>query len=165
MMCAMVDLPRRDLAVPVRTALPVWSPVVLAGGVAVVVGIAGGLTGARGLLAAVGLVALVAAATALLRPPTLVVDAAGFALRTPVGERWHVAWSECGTFRAWRGDVVVWTSAAEAARHPRRAASWRRRAEADAGVVAQFGGLSALDLASLLNRYRVAADPSAAASG
>jgi hypothetical protein len=153
----MTELPRRDLAVPMRTALPMWLPVVVAGGAALAAGLAGGLAGARALLAAAGLLVLVVAAGALLRPPVLVVDAAGFALRTPLGERWRVAWAECGDFRTWRGDVVVWTSAAEATRNPRRAASWRRRADADAGMVAHFGGLTAIELASLLNGYRTAA--------
>jgi len=142
----------------VRTWLPVWLPVVLAGGVAVAAGLVGGLAGGRGLLAAVGLVAVALAAVALLRPPTLVLEADGFGLRTPLGERWRVEWSECSAFRTWRADVVVWTSAAEAARHPRRAASWHKRADADAGIVAQFGGLSAADLSTLLERYRTAAD-------
>jgi len=153
----MVALPRRELPVPLRMSLPVWLPVVLAGGIALTIGVVGGLHGGRALLAAVGLIGLALAAVAVLRPPTLVVDADGLALRTPLGERWRQPWPECGGFRTWRGDVVVWTSPTEAARHPRRAATWRKRAEADAGVVAQFGALSATDLADLLNRYRDAA--------
>jgi hypothetical protein len=157
MICGMVDLPRRELAVPIRTALPVWLPVVLAGAVAVTLGILGGLQGGRGLLAAVGLIALAVAGTAMIQPPALVLEADAFSLHTPLGERWRFAWNECDSFRVWRKDIVVWGSAAEVARHPRRAASWRKRAEADAGLVAQFGGLSATDLATLLNRYRTAA--------
>jgi hypothetical protein len=160
MMCGMVDLPRRELAVPIRTALPVWVPVVLAGGVSLTLGVLGGLQGARGLLAAVGLIALAVAGMAMTHPPVLVLEADAFSLHTPLGERWRVAWRDCDTFRAWRGDVVVWGSAAEVALHPRRAASWRKRADADAGLVAQFGGLSAADLATLLNRYRAAAPTS-----
>ncbi|HEY6796437.1 MAG TPA: hypothetical protein VI248_17310 [Kineosporiaceae bacterium] len=153
----MVELPRRELPVRPRTSLAGWLPVVLAGALALALGVAGGLHGARALLAAVGLIALAAAGVALVRPPTLVVDADGLALRTPLGERWRQRWSDCGEFRTWRGDVVVWTAAPEAARHPRSAATWRRRADADTGLVAQFGGLSATDLAALLNRYRGAA--------
>jgi len=157
MMCGMVDLPRRELAVPIRTALPVWLPVVLAGGVGLTAGVLGGMQGGRGVLAAVALLALATASVAIVRPPTLVLEAEAFSLRTPLGERWRVAWGECSAFRTWRGDVVVWDSAAETTRHPRRAAGWRKRATSDAGLVAQFGGLSATDLAALLNRYRAAA--------
>jgi hypothetical protein len=157
MMSRMADLPRRELPVPLRTWMAVWLPVVLAGAAGLVLGLIGGLHGARVLLAVAGLVALLAAAGALLRPPTLVVDAGGLALRTPLGERWRQRWPDCGEFRTWRGDVVVWTAAPEAARHPRRAATWRKRAGADTGMAAQFGSLSATDLAALLNRYRDAA--------
>jgi len=157
MMCGMVDLPRRELAVPIRTALPVWVPVVIAGGAALTLGVLGGLHGGRAVLAAVGVIALAVSGVAVAQPPMLVLEAEAFSLHTPLGERWRVAWHECDAFRTWRGDVVVWGSAAEVARHPRRAAGWRKRAEADAGIVAQFGGLSAADLATLLNRYRAAA--------
>ena len=157
MMVAMVDLPRRELPVPVRTSLPVWLPVVLAGAIAVAIAVIGGLHGGRVVLAAVGLVGVALAAVAMLRPPMLVLDGDGMALHTPLGERWRLVWRDCGEFRTWRGDVVVWTSPAEAAAHPRRARTWRKRADADAGLMAQFGGLSATDLASVLNRYRTAA--------
>lgn len=153
----MVDLARRELPVGVRTSLPVLMPVVLAGGIAVVLGVAGGLAGGPLVLGLVGLVGLVLGVFGMVRPPRLVLDEDGVALRTPIGERWRQPWAGCGEFRVWRGTCVVWDSAAEAARYPRRAASWRRRAEADAGLVAQFGGLPAADLASLLNRYRTAA--------
>ena len=52
MMCGMVDLPRRELAVPIRTALPVWLPVVLAGGVGLTAGVLGGMQGVLELLLA-----------------------------------------------------------------------------------------------------------------
>jgi hypothetical protein len=149
-----VDLPRRDLPVSLRTSLSVWVPIAVAGAAAFVVGVIGGLQGARALLAVIGVVAVGLAAVAVLRPPRLVVDVDGLALRTPLGERWRLRWPDCGEFRTWRGDVVVWAAPGEAARHPRRAAGWRRRADADTGLVAQFGGLSAPDLAALLNRYR-----------
>jgi hypothetical protein len=151
----MVDLPARELPVPVRAALPVWLPVVLAAAIAIGVGVVGGPSGGRALLASVGLLGLLLAALALLRPPTLILDARGLALRTPLGVRWRRSWSECGEFRVWR-TFVVWNGDLEAAHAPRRAAAWRKRADADAGLVAQFGGLSATDLADLLNRYRAA---------
>jgi hypothetical protein len=152
----MVALPSRELSVPVRSSLPVWLPIVPACSTAIGVGVVNGLTGGAVLLAVVGALGLLLVAVALLRPPTLVLDAAGVALRTPLGERWRLAWAECGEFRTWR-TFVVWNSAAEATRSPRRAAAWRRRAEADTGLVARFGGLSAMDLAEVLNRYRSAA--------
>ena len=155
----MVELPRRELAVPARKSLPVWSPIIVAGAVAVVVGVIEGLHGVRILLVAVGLVALVLAGVALWRPPTLVVESGGMSLRTPLGERWRVQWSECGAFRVWRRTTVVWASAAEAGRHPRSAAWWRKRADADNGLLAHFGALDAADLAALLDRYRLAAKP------
>jgi hypothetical protein len=155
----MVALPSRELAVPARSSLPVWMPIVLAGAIAIGVGVVHGLRGAALPLVVVGVLGLLLAAVALLRPPTLVVDAEGIALRTPLGERWRRPWSECDEFRTWR-TFVVWNSAEEAARYPRRAAAWRKRADADAGVVAQFGGLSSTDLAALLNRYRSATTPS-----
>jgi len=151
----MVDLPTRELPVPVRASLPVWLPIVLSGAIAVGVGVIGGLSAGKALLAAVGLIGLLLSAIALLRPPTLILDAAGLALRTPLGVRWRRAWSECGEFRPWR-TFVVWSGDLEAAHAPRRAAAWRKRADADAGLAAQFGGLSAADLADLLNRYRSA---------
>lgn len=151
----MVVLPSRELSVPVRFSLPVWSPVVLASAIAVGVGVVHGLTGGKIPLVVVGVLGLLLAAIALLRPPTLVLDATGVALRTPLGERWRRSWAECEEFRSWR-TFVVWNSAAEATRFPRRAAAWRKRAEADAGIVAQFGGLGAAELADLLNRYRSA---------
>jgi len=154
------DLPgsgstRRELPVDVRVSLTIWLPVVVAGLAAAAFGVIGGLQGGRVVMALVGLLGLALAAGAILRPPTLVLDPAGLSLRTPVGVRWRVTWASCGPFRAWR-DSVVWESQAEAAAHPRRAASWRKRAQADAGVAAQFGGLSAADLAALLNSYRTA---------
>jgi hypothetical protein len=153
----MGELSRCDLPVSLRTSLTVWSPIALAGLLGFGAGVIGGLHGARVLLAVVGVLAVGLSAVAVLRPPRLVVDAEGLALRTPLGERWRQRWPDCGEFRIWRGDVVVWTAADEAARHPRRAATWRRRADADTGLVAQFGGLSARDLAALLNRYRTTA--------
>ena len=151
----MVALPTRELAVPVRSSLPVWMPIVLASAIAVGVGVVNGLSGGTLLLTVVGLLGLLLAAVSLLRPPTLVIDAHGLALRTPLGERWRRSWAECEEFRTWR-TFVVWASPAEAERSPRRAAGWRKRAAADAGIVAQFGGLGAVDLAALLNRYRSA---------
>jgi hypothetical protein len=156
-MVIMVDLPRRELPVSLRTSLQVWLPVVLAGGIGVAIGVIGGLHGGRLLLAVVGAVAIVLGAVAVLRPPRLVLDADALALRTPLGLRWQQRWTDCGDFRTWRGDVVVWASPGEAARYPRRAATWRKRADADTGMVAHFGALSATDLATLLNRYRTAA--------
>jgi hypothetical protein len=152
----MVALPPRELPVPVRSSLPLWMPIVLASAIAVGVGVVGGLSAGKALLLVVGLVGLVLSAVSLLRPPTLVLDAEGVALRTPLGERWRRPWSECDEFRTWR-TFVIWNSPAEAARSPRRAAAWRKRADADVGLVAQFGGLSATDLAALLNRYRTGA--------
>jgi hypothetical protein len=150
-----VDLPSRELAVPLRSSLLVWLPIVLASAIAIGVSAVSGLSGGRLALAIVGLLGLVLAAIALLRPPTLVVDASGMVLRTPLGDRWRCPWDECGEFRAWR-TFVVWSSEAELARFPRRAAGWRKRADADAGLSAQFGGLTSTDLADLLNRYRSA---------
>jgi hypothetical protein len=153
----MVELPRRELAVPVRKSLPVWLPIIVAGAIAVGVGTGDGVHGARILLGVVGLVGLLLAAVSLLRPPTLVIDAEGMLLRTPLGERWRQSWSECGEFRSWQRNTVVWTSPTEAARHARSAAGWRKRADSDTGIVAHFGTLGAADLAALLNRYRSAA--------
>ena len=155
----MVELPRRELAVPVRRSLPMWLPVIVACAVAVGAGLGSGGDGARILVAVVGFAGLALAAVALLRPPTLVLDAAGFSLRTPLGERWRLAWTDCGEFRPWRGSTVVWASRAVAVRRPRSAAGWRKRAgeDADIGLASHFGGLAAVDLAALLNRYRVAA--------
>jgi hypothetical protein len=155
----MVELPRRELAVPVRRSLPMWLPVIVACAVGVGAGLGNGLEGPRALVAVIGLAGLVLAAVALLRPPTLVLDAAGFSLRTPLGERWRMAWADCGEFRPWHGSTVVWASPAEAVRRPRAAAGWRKRAgeDADVGLVSHFGGLGAVDLAALLNRYRLAA--------
>jgi hypothetical protein len=153
----MVDLPRRELAVPVRKSLPVWLPIIVAGAVAIGVGVVRGLNGGPGLLALVGLGGLVLAAVALLKPPALVIDADGLSLRTPLGERWGLPWSQCEVFRVWKRDTVVWASPEQARRRPRSAAGWRKRADADTGLVAQFGGLTATDLAALLNRYRIAA--------
>ena len=153
----MVELPRRELAVPVRRSLPVWLPIIVAGAIAVGAGLGNGVHGARLLLGVVGLVGLLLAAVALLRPPTLVIDAEGMRLRTPLGERWRRNWSECGEFRPWQRNTVVWTSTTEAARHPRSAAGWRKRADADTGMIAHFGNLGGSDLAALLNRYRSAA--------
>lgn len=154
----MVVLPSRELAVPVRSSLPIWMPIVLACAIAVGIGAFNGLRGATLLLVVVGLLGLLLAAVALLRPPTLVLDADGLALRTPLGQRWRRPWAECGEFRTWR-TFVVWSSAEEVTRYPRRAAGWRKRADADVGVLAQFGGLAATDLADLLNRYRTAREP------
>lgn len=151
----MVVVPTRELAVPVRSSLPVWMPIMLACATAVGVGAVSGFHGAAVVLVVVGALGLLLAAVALLRPPTLVVDASGLALRTPLGVRWRRPWDECGEFRVYKG-FVVWNSHAEAARAPRRAAGWRKRADADVGLTAGFGGLSARDLADLLNRYRVA---------
>lgn len=151
----MVDLPTRELAVPVRASLPVWLPIVLASAIAVGVSVVSGLSGGRVVLASVGLIGLVLSAVALLRPPTLILDARGIALRTPLGVRWRRSWSACGEFRAWR-TFAVWNSEVDVAEAPRRAAAWRKRADADAGLVARFGGLSPADLADLLNRYRSA---------
>jgi hypothetical protein len=153
----MVDLPRRELAVPVRKSLPVWLPVIVAGAIAVGVGVGGGLSVGPILLGVVGLVGLVLSGLAVLRPPSLVIDAEGVALRTPLGERWRHRWSDCGEFWVWQRNTVVWTSPSEAVGHPRSAAGWRKRAGADSGMVAHFGSLSAADLAALLNRYRDAA--------
>jgi hypothetical protein len=150
----MVAVPRRELPIPIRTSLPLILPILLAGAIALGIGVIGGLHGPRILLAAIGLIGMVLAAVALFRPPTLVLDADGLALRTPIGERWRQPWAECGQFRDAKGTLVVWANSAEAARHPRRAASWRKRADADTGLVAQFGSLGAADLAALLNQYR-----------
>ena len=154
----MVDLPRRELPIPVRKSLPVWLPVVVASAIAIGVGIGSGLSGGPVLLGAVGLVGLLVAGGAMVRPPRLVIDSDGVALHTPLGERWRHRWSDCGEFWVWRRGTVVWTSPAEAAGHPRAAAGWRKRAGADCGMVAHFGSLGASDLAALLNRYRDAAD-------
>lgn len=154
----MVVVPTRELAVPVRSSLPVWMPIMLACATAAGVGVVNGLRGGAVVLVVVGALGLLLAAMALLRPPTLVVDATGVALRTPLGERWRRPWDECGEFRVYKG-FVVWNSQAEATRAPRRAAGWRKRADADAGLTAEFGGLSARDLADLLNRYRSAVRP------
>jgi hypothetical protein len=162
----MVDLPRRELAVPVRKSLPIWLPVIVAGAIAVGVGVGvgggggGGLSGGPILLGVVGLIGLVLSGLAMLRPPSLVIDAEGVALRTPLGERWRHRWSDCGEFWVWQRNTVVWTSPSEAVGHPRSAAGWRKRAGADSGMVAHFGSLSATDLAALLNRYRDAASAS-----
>ena len=46
----MVELPRRELAVPVRRSLPVWLPIIVAGAIAVGAGLGNGVHGARLLL-------------------------------------------------------------------------------------------------------------------
>jgi len=156
-MARMDDLTPRVLPLSRGASLASWLPYLLLCAVIVAKGVSGGLDGALGVAAVIGLLGTVVGAVAILRPPALVVDADGLALRTPVRHQWVHRWTDCGPFRVWKDDVVVWTNPAEASRRTRRAAKWRARADADTGVIARFGGLTAPDLAALLNRYREAA--------
>jgi hypothetical protein len=86
----------------------------------------------------------------LIRPPTLEFNQHSFTLHGAFSRERTRSWAECGRFRAWRSAVVYRTTLTNK--------RWWRRVNraltrADESIPVGFGGLSATDLADLMNRH------------
>lgn len=95
-------------------------------------------------------------AVQLARPTYLVLDESGFQLQAPFQRSaMQRAWEECSRFTAQHigGTIMVIYSSARDDHVPVRKAT-QVIAGGDEGVQAGFGGLSADQLAELMNRYR-----------
>lgn len=109
-----------------------------------------------------GLVGIAVFGVTLVRPNRLDLSADGFTTVT-LGRRWSVAWSDCGEFGTWKDTFYAGspTMVVFECRAPTKGGAALKLA-ADALTGANAGlpetyGMSASELAALLNRYREAA--------
>lgn len=132
--------------------------VLVVGGAAVAAGEQGGWWAVAGGAVLTGFLGLL-----LVRPNRLELDDQGFTTVTPLGRRSRVEWRRCGAFRVHRPDIdgsfraplrVVYDTE-DSNGHPLALVS--QVVAGGSAALPDTYGMSAADLADLLNRYRTAA--------